>query len=376
MIQKNSIKCGTCGELNIRDSLFCSKCISALNVKKLSDLTADDLIASTIGLINSINQSTDFSDVVTNTDNEILASYLSAFWLRPETALYQTAEARIVSPLLSQYENEIILDIGCGNGVNTSLIAGWRFPPDFDVFSNLGLDLDDIYDNPLNKVNSVEFYKKGRVIDYGVDIKRSMVQRSQSLGSFNQVLQADVADIPIDDGIIGAVYSNVLRDFKGEVLHNALSECNRLLQSNGVLIFSTPTETYRDKLYYYSKAKELENKGDLDGAKYHLMLDRGRSEYCSQQISIDDWGKILERHGFEILDTYPFAGKQLTNLWDTGLRPYTPLLARFLESVSNNSRYELKSAIINFLINFLYKVLKNDIKTKDPAFMVVHAKKL
>jgi SAM-dependent methyltransferase len=376
MIGKDGVKCSTCGELNISDSLFCSKCISALNVKKLSDLTADDLIASTIGLINSVNQSIDRSSTATSIDNEILASYLSAFWLRPETALYQAAEARIVSPILLQHENDPILDIGCGNGVNTSLIAGWRFPPDFDVFSDLGLDLDDIYDNPLNEINSVKFYKKGRVIDYGVDIKKSMVQRSKSLGSFNQVLQADVADIPIDDGVIGAIYSNVLRDFKGDVLHNALSECNRLLKSKGVLIFSTPTETYRDKLYYYSKAKELESKGDLDGAKYHLTLDRGRSEYCSQQISVNDWGKLLEKHGFEIIDTYPLAGKQLTNLWDTGLRPYTSLLVRFLESVSNDSRYELKSAIISFLINFLYKVLKNDINTKDPAFMVIHAKKL
>ena len=337
MDEIKSVICNTCGELNTSNSLFCSKCISALNVKKLSDLTADDLIASAIGLMNSINQTTDLSSIAMNTDKEILASYLSAFWLRPESALYQAAEARIVSPLLFQYENDPILDIGCGNGVNTSLIAGWRFSPDFDVFSDLGLDLDDIYDNPLNEINPVEFIKKGRVIDYGVDIKSSMVQRSESLGSFNQVLQSDVVNIPIDDETIGAIYSNVLRDFKGDVLHNALSECSRLLKPNGGLILPTPTETYRNKLYYYSKAKELEDKGDLDGAKYHLMLDRGRSEYCSQQISIDDWGKYLKRHGIEIIDTYPLAGKQLTNLWDTGLRPYTLILVRFLESVSNTS---------------------------------------
>ena len=36
MIEKYSIRCSTCGELNIRDALFCSKCISALNVTKLS----------------------------------------------------------------------------------------------------------------------------------------------------------------------------------------------------------------------------------------------------------------------------------------------------------------------------------------------------
>jgi len=374
MTGERDIKCNTCGKINPGDSLFCSGCISALNVKKISDLTSDDLAISTIGLIDSLSQVINVDSV--SRDNEIFISYLSAFWLRPETALYQAAEASIVSTLLLQNQNDPFLDIGCGNGVNTSLIAGWRFMPDFDVFSDLDLESSDIYDSPLKKKDQVSFLKTGRTIDYGIDIKESMVQRARSLGTFKQVLKADVSNIPVDSNTIGVIYSNVLRDFKENVLSDALRECQRLLKTEGSLIFPTPTKTYRDKLYHYSKAKEMEKMGDLTGARHQLMLDRGRSEYCAQQISIEDWEDLLTEYGFEVVNTYPLSGVKLTNLWDTGLRPYTPLLVKFLENVSDDNRYKLKQAIVDFLTGLLYEVLEEDTATEDPAFLVIHAKKL
>lgn len=371
-----STKCKICDTLNSEDSIFCIKCISPLNVKKLKEMTVDDLITSTVSLISNLPEINLEKKELSIVEKDFLRSFLYAFWLRPETAIYQSAEASIVAALIEEHKDEKFLDLGCGNGVNSSILAGWRFSPSFDVFEDLDLDADDIYDNLINKMPRVDIEKKGRIIDFGIDIKESMVQRAMSIGSFDRVIKAEAANIPVKTDSIGVIYSNVIRDFDQTGLDDALSECSRLIKKNGSLIFSSPTPEYQESLFYYSEAKKLQKAGRLDEAKYFLSLDRGRSEYCTQQISIKQWEKILIKHGFKIKSDYPLAGKKMMKFWDTGLRPFTPVLIQMLNQVDLIKRQNLKEIMINFSIGYLSKMLANDRETKNPAFRVIHAYKV
>ena len=146
-----------------------------------------------------------------------------------------------------------LLDLGCGNGINSSILAGWRFKPSFDVFEDLDLDGDDIYDSLLQDKSKVRIEKSGRVIDFGIDIKKSMVQRAKLVGSFKNVLQAEAAKIPVESNSIGVIYSNVIRDFDSNGLDYALKECARIIKPSGSLIFSTPTPEYQESLFYYTQ---------------------------------------------------------------------------------------------------------------------------
>mgnify|MGYP006077379621 CR=1 FL=1 len=371
----NTLKCYSCGNLNAEASIFCSKCISPLNVKKLNEMTVEDLVTSSINLISNLPNINLEKKELSIFEKDLLLSFLSAFWLRPETALYQAAEAAIVAPIIAEHKNDKLLDLGCGNGINSSILAGWRFKPSFDVFEDLDLDGDDIYDSLKQDTSEVEIEKNGRIIDFGVDIKKSMVQRAKLVGSFESVLQAEAAKIPVGSNSVGVVYSNVIRDFDSNGLDNALSECARIIKPGGSLIFSSPTPEYQERLFYYTEAKKLEKAGRLAEAKYFLSFDRGRSEYCTQQISIEEWKVILNKHGFEIKNEYPLAGEILMSFWDTGLRPFTPVLIQLLNQVDNLKRQNLKKTIINFSIDYLSKMLANDRETKNPAFRVIHAYK-
>lgn len=371
----NTIKCYSCGNLNAESSIFCSKCISPLNVKKLNEMTVNDLITSLINLIANLPNIKLEKKELSIFEKDLLFSFLYAFWLRPETALYQAAEASIVAPIIAEHKNDKFLDLGCGNGINSSILAGWRFKPSFDVFEDLDLDGDDIYDSLLQDKSKVRIEKSGRVIDFGIDIKKSMVQRAKLVGSFKNVLQAEAAKIPVESNSIGVIYSNVIRDFDSNGLDYALKECARIIKPSGSLIFSTPTPEYQESLFYYTQAKKLEKAGRFDEAQYFLSLDRGRSEYCTQQISIEEWEIILNKHGFNIKSEYPLAGKNLMSFWDTGLRPFTPVLIKILYQVDNEKRQNLKETIINFSINYFSKMLANDRETKNPAFRVIHAYK-
>src|SRR5204862_43498 len=105
---------------------FCTACIAPLRVVPLAAL-ADDLDQSLTDLLETLAdgrrtapESPELADCA------LLRAYVSAFWLRPETALIQFAEAQVVAPLLAAADGPV-LDVGCGDGIHASLLHGWRF---------------------------------------------------------------------------------------------------------------------------------------------------------------------------------------------------------------------------------------------------------
>ncbi len=76
-------------------SLFCSRCTAPLAIASLADFTDDDQRACLAALFSTLayglrNAS---ADVLAIADSDLWRGYLSAFWLRPETALILYAEA-------------------------------------------------------------------------------------------------------------------------------------------------------------------------------------------------------------------------------------------------------------------------------------------
>ena len=57
-----------------------------------------------------------------------------------------------VAEILRRRIPERVLDIGCGDGVGSSLLMGWRFAAESDVYHDLDLEAVDIYDSvPQNE---------------------------------------------------------------------------------------------------------------------------------------------------------------------------------------------------------------------------------
>lgn len=70
-----------------------------------------------------LKQPTDF--------RRFLREYLNVYWLRPEVALWRTADALALSGF--QFDGPS-LDLGCGDGVNSYIAVGGDFPLEFDDF--------------------------------------------------------------------------------------------------------------------------------------------------------------------------------------------------------------------------------------------------
>lgn len=364
------ITCPICGRSNNATALFCSTCIAPLRVQKLADLDPADLLQSLdhlLAVLASVRRSPGEEP-----DDDLFRAYLSAFWLRPETALIQFVEARLLAPLFQDKLRAPFLDIGCGNGVHTSLVHGWRFADDFDVFQDADVSAADMF-NAAPQDMRVNLTRPGRPIDFGVDIKPSMIQRTRLLGSFREVMIADAARLPLPDASIGCIYSNVIRDFE-ETLDPVLRECARLLQPRRHLILISPTEHYRDLLFYEPRARSAADT-DTALAERYQRLDRGRSIFCRQQVPTAAWQDRLARCGLALIQSIDYAPKPLLEFWDTGLRPFSPALIKWVRLFPPAALPAIKRQIISALAALLRPFTKPPEQGEPCAFRILIARK-
>jgi SAM-dependent methyltransferase len=320
--------CAACGAANAPAILFCTRCTAPLGVAALADLDHQDLSLCRAALFeilaNSAREEVASSPIGSASD-PLWRAYLSAFWLRPETALILYAEALAVRSI-SDRTSGPWLDLGCGDGIHAALMAGWQFNSEFDAFQSLDLAARDIYHhwNPSQFRLSAEH--KGNAVDFGLDIKSTAVSRARALGVFKDVQCADARKLPLEDESIGTIFSNMLRDL-GEPLPAALRECRRVLTGDGVLLLSAMTPAYAGNLYFVNAARTAGVAGNSNLAARLLRLDRGRSVFCQRQLTADQWHQLFDQAGLKLLDTVPMVSPQVIKFWDVGLRPFSlPLL--------------------------------------------------
>src|SRR5665213_2351831 len=318
-----SSQCSACGASNDSASLFCLRCTAPMAVVSLGDLTDNDHRACLAALFDTLADG--LKNASANTpaiaDPDLWRAYLSAFWLRPETALILYAEALAIHSV-GERAARPWLDLGCGDGIHAGLYSGWRFETAFDAFQSLDLGAGDMYHHWAPEQFSVMMSERGRMIAHGIDIKQTAVERAKALGVFGAVQRADATQLPLPDKSVATIFSYMLRDL-GEPLPGALDECRRVLRDDGVLLISTMTPAYARNLYFAPAAKEAMVAGDTKLLRQLLRLDRGRSVFCSPQLSQDDWRILLASHGFKLSNVRPIVGPGVIRFWDVGLRPFS-----------------------------------------------------
>jgi SAM-dependent methyltransferase len=353
-----ALRCPVCGHENSAAALFCARCTSPVAVVGLHELTEADrrrcLAALFEVLADSSREAAASGEAI---DEDLWRAYLSAFWLRPETALVLYAEARAIAALKLAADAPW-LDLGCGDGIHAALYSGWRFDPVFDAFASLDLDAADMY----NRFDAAEFSasveRAGRRVNYGIDIKETAVARAKALGVFGDVRQADAPALPLPDASVGVIFSNMLRDL-GEPLPAALRECRRVLRADGTLLLSAMTPAYAESLYFVPEARLAQAEGEGDRAAQLLKLDRGRSVFCQRQLSREQWERLLAEAGLVLHAVHPIVGGRVIQFWDVGLRPFIHALLGQRESWRNAKVLrEVKASLLGGLDYVLRPLLR------------------
>jgi SAM-dependent methyltransferase len=319
-------QCAACSQSNDSAALFCIRCTAPLAVVALGDLDDADrrVCLSALFQVLADGLKDEPAPAPASHDESLWRAYLSAFWLRPETALILYAEALAIRSAAVEHP---WLDLGCGDGIHAALYSGWRFDSRFDAFQSLDLAAADIYHHWNPKDFEINILARGPTVAEGIDIKSTAINRAKAIGVFARVQQADATRLPLLDRSVRTIFSNMLRDL-GEPLAAALGECRRVLSDDGTLLISAMTPAYAEHLHFAPAAREAEARGDTKRARELLRLDRGRSVFCQRQLSVDGWEKLLAEYGLKVKGVRPIVGPAAIRFWDIGLRPFSIALLK------------------------------------------------
>jgi SAM-dependent methyltransferase len=368
-------RCPVCGFENAGSPLFCGRCTSPLGVVALHELDETDQRRCLSALFEVLREPLGHKGTggESRVDAELWGAYLNAFWLRPETALILYAEALAIRSMNLASAGPW-LDLGCGDGIHAALYSGWRFEAAFDAFSCLDLSATDIYNRFEPAEFSAPIERSGRRIEYGIDIKPTAVARAKALGVFENVQQADATALPMDDSSVGVIFSNMLRDL-GEPLGAALPECSRILRKDGVLLLSAMTPAYAEHLYFAPAAHRAEQGGDSATAAELLKLDRGRSIFCQQQLSLEQWANLFENAGLRLFSARTIVGPAIIRFWDVGLRPFAhALLAQRQTWLDAGILPAVKRSLLSGM-NYLLRPLLDSLVEGTPCMQLLEVRK-
>lgn len=290
--------------------------------------------------------------------NNILYNFLSAYWLRPETALWRTLDVesmknfQFVSPSL---------DLGCGDGTFSFLRAGGEFDKTFDVFMSVN-HLDKFYKNidVYDSFNDLEvkiIKKPSYKIDVGVDHKQNLMNKAKKIGLYNEFVLADANNkLPFDNESFQSIFSNIVYWLNNP--ENVLKEIYRILKHGGKCCLMLPNITYLESSFYY----QLFEKEKKEEFKFLELIDRGRIKDNLKVVkTYQEWKKIIEEAGFQIEECVPHLSKTLIQIWDIGLRPIFPMLKRMTERIDTESLMEIKKDWIDLFLELGQPIIDNDV---------------
>ncbi len=240
----------------------------------------DEKHKATVG--NYFTSKTEYWNVVYDDDHQIGKS---ASHQRADMVLRQ----EITLSLIDKYTNsksENILDIGCGTGVLLELLS-----------------------------------KKGHSVT-GIDISEGMLQETIKRIKRNHIKDAhcyksEVESMPFEDGQFNFITClGVLEYLSND--NTGLTEINRVLKKNGVLIISAPNlfklKNVLDPYIYFVKGlKYLTKKKSNPYLQDEKLSEISTNEnFANKRYSLRKIKKLFSDNGYEILSVHPIGFGPLT----------------------------------------------------------------
>jgi len=281
-----------------------------------------------------------------------LKNFLNLYWLRPENGLITTFKSMAFDDI--QFTSPS-LDISCGDGLFAFLHLGGEFENDIDYFKSTRakdfkhssfIDIYDSYEKNY-KINIIRPPKTK--IDYGIDWKQTLLDKSSKLGLYKHLLLHDNNKLPFpfNDNFFKTIHSNSIYWVKN--VKPLLNDLHRILHPDGTVILEVMTP------YHLETLNELEKYLDTGSIE---ILDRKRRETMPSLHTFSEWKKLILDSGFQIQEIRSvFPDKIIMDIWNIGLRPISHLLIQMSDSLSESERLRIKNEWVEIFYNLLKPLL-------------------
>ncbi|MBI5866273.1 MAG: methyltransferase domain-containing protein, partial [Planctomycetes bacterium] len=296
---------------------------------------------------------------------DCLRSFLCAYWLRPENALWMTL--RSIALKHSGFDR-YHADLCCGDGVFSFLHAGGRFHDEFDVFAAVA-HLDrvigghaDMFDCPAAEYAPPLARAVRPAIPLGADLKPNLLHKARQLGLYAETRQIDGNKrLPLEAGSLRSVYCNSAYWIRR--IDSFLQELRRVTQPDGRIILHVKLSAMQD----YNLAAHRDQLGE----RFLSIIGRGRLECWPTVGTRQEWERRFSTAGLEIVDALPFATRTHAHIWDIGLRPLAPLLVRMANAIAPQTRLAIKRDWVALLLDLAEPLCRFDCdllgKAGEPA---------
>lgn len=280
-------------------------------------------------------------------------SHLDAYWLRPESALWDAAAAQRLAPLLRGKED--IVEIGIGNGNFSFLMLGGAFNRRFDWFLNTSTEgfwnNADIYDCDADVgVEALIDKRPATRIRYGLDHKRNLLNQADRLGFVDELIEHDCnRPLPVSDCAVA--YSNILYWLNDPL--QTVSAIGNALRRGGELVMVFPNSDFYRHCQSYASHEAI-----------WTSINRGRASHIMWHMDLPEFERAIEDDGlFEIALAEKYLCPAVLRVWDIGLRPLSVPLIKMANALSVEKRLEIKQEWCDTVERFAEPLLAMEMET-------------
>jgi SAM-dependent methyltransferase len=287
-----------------------------------------------------------------------LAPHLSAYWLRPESALWDTIAARRIGDELAGRQD--IVEVGIGNGFFSFLMLGGRFKSAFDWFYSVDTagfwQQSDIFDHDsgLSLSDFIETGPRTR-IKVGLDHKQALLNQAGRLGFVDRLLAHDCNQPLPPMQPTSTIYSNILYWLNSPL--DALHQIGESLTQGGVFVAVFPNRAFYEACASYTASDNLSR-----------LINRGRAKHIMWHMDLPEFEREVDRRGvFEVASARRYLAPKILKIWDLGLRPLSVPLIKMANSLDPARRTEIKEEWCETLMQFAEPLLAEEVEQGSRA---------
>ena len=244
---------------------------------------------------------------------EKTTAFLSAYWLRPETAIWRTIMINLLRSI--SFKNPSI-DLACGDGLFSFIACGGTLTSQFDVFSlhdTKGFqNKKDIYNQTWQQKPRI-LKRPRHTFDVGLDHKQKLLSNAKLFGIYKKLVQHDLSKpLPFPNNEFDTVFSDALYWISD--IDFVLSEVSRICKRQAVVF-----------------VPDIKFKRQAKPYRWWEMLDRGISVNIKHCYTFSQWNKLFKKHGFKVKYHINFLTSDFIEFWRYGTRLYSPYMIEALE---------------------------------------------
>jgi SAM-dependent methyltransferase len=302
-----------------------------------------------------------------------LRSYLCAYWLRPENAVWRVMDWMAIKDFV--FEKPMV-DLACGDGINSFIMMGGDLPLTWDDSMETrpvtpeeyfaGVDIYNYSDQ--SRRPEVAISPPPKIFDLGVDWKEDLVDKAKLMKAHEAYLVHDLNNpLPLEAESFATVFSNSIYWVKN--VEGLLREIRRVLKPGGRFLGLLTNNNMHNFMFYQQYL--------ATGNKIFDYLDRGRFQHSHHKVGEEEWRQLFAGAGLKVNRMIPYISRRMVEIQEVGLRPIAPVLIKMANSLAPAKRQEIKKEWIDYFEYLVLPMLDGYLNdaTQEQCYFAIEAVK-